>query len=214
MKSPLPLLAALAQLALAGASLAAQPELPPNHPPLDTAPRQAGPLPEASQARPPPGQPRQQQQAPGGGAEGSSPQPPLPPGHPPTTGSSGGQVPTTDSLLQQLDATPGLRERDKTFEMATNIARLYYGAGRFADALPYLEQAQGKARAVRELFVAQRKRLGKAPLPQGEPAGGCGWSETDALEARLRALQERVKKDAAGAAACARVALEPVLRKR
>jgi tetratricopeptide (TPR) repeat protein len=132
----------------------------------------------------------------------------LPQGHPPMSGRA---APSAEELLKQLDEMPGLREREKTFEIASALGKLYYTNGRSQDAVPYFLQAEEKARAARELFLAQRKKLGRGAVP-GAAEAGCGFTEQTPVEAMAETAAERARKgDGAGAAACARAALEPVL---
>ncbi|MBU8896147.1 hypothetical protein DRW03_05955 [Corallococcus sp. H22C18031201] len=207
-------------LALAAAALlAAEPSpLPPGHPVIPpgtqaspTAAMPAGhPAPGTASATPagalPPGHPTL-------GASGmapAAPTGPLPVGHP-AVAEPGRAPPSADELLKQLDSTQGLREREKTFEIASSLGRLYYLNGRHTDAITYLQQAEGRAQPVRDVFLAARKKLGKAPVPTAE-AANCGFTPGMALEAMATVAQERVTKgDTAGAAACARAALTPVL---
>ncbi|MFL5348169.1 MAG: hypothetical protein ACJ8AT_25530 [Hyalangium sp.] len=173
-------------LALATAALlAAEPtNLPPNHPAIP-------PGTEASPAMPP--------------STG-----PLPEGHPPMTG-PGRAPPTAEELLKQLDSTEGLRTREKTFEIASSLGKLYYTNGRSSDAIVYFMQAEQKAVATRALFVEQRKKLGKKPVPSADEAR-CGFTATTPVEEMAKVAEDRAKQgDAAGAAACAKAALMPVL---
>jgi tetratricopeptide (TPR) repeat protein len=134
----------------------------------------------------------------------------LPDGHPPMSG-SGRAAPTAEELLKQLDAMPDLREREKTFEIASALGKLYYTNGRPEDAVPYFLQAEQKGKPARELFLAQRKKLGKGAVP-GAAEAGCGFDEQTPVESMAQTAAERAKKgDTVGAAACARAALEPVL---
>ncbi|MCI0570023.1 MAG: hypothetical protein L0Y66_04665 [Myxococcaceae bacterium] len=169
---------------LAGAA-AAQEVLPPNHPPV------------------PP--------AAGQGAGVATPAPvdgPLPSGHPPVA--EGKAPPTAEQLLQQMDATPGLKEREKTFEMAAMIGRLYLHNGRPKDAQEYLAQAEARAEGLRKLLLAERKKL-SATQRAGAETQACPLPE-ETLEARERVVRERLTGgDRAAAVACARVALAPVL---
>lgn len=138
----------------------------------------------------------------------SAPAAPLPEGHPPSTGRP---PPNAEELLRQLDSTEGLRERDKSFEIASSLGKLYYSNGRPSDSLAYFQQAEQKLRSTRELYLAQRARLGKRPVPSAQEAG-CNFTPTLEPEARGAAAAERAKAgDAAAAAACARAALEPLL---
>jgi tetratricopeptide (TPR) repeat protein len=124
---------------------------------------------------------------------------------------TGRAPPTAEELLKQLDSTEGLRTREKTFEIASSLGKLYYTNGRPADAMTYFLQAEEKALPTRKLYAEQRKKLGKQPLPSAEEAG-CAFGASMAVEAMGKVAEERAKKgDAAGAAACARAALEPVL---
>ncbi|KFE63049.1 tetratricopeptide repeat protein [Hyalangium minutum] len=192
----------------AAALLAAEPSnLPPNHPPVP-------PGTQASPARPPPGvlPEGHPAMAPGQGMEDG--QGGLPEGHPPMTGSGAGQgrlPPSAEDLLKQLDATEGLKSREKTFEIASSLGKLYYSNGRPGEAMMYFLQAEQKAVATRALFVEQRKKLGKKPVPSAEEVG-CGFTPTTPLADMAKVADERAKKgDVAGSAACARSALEPVL---
>jgi tetratricopeptide (TPR) repeat protein len=207
-------------LALATAVLlAAEPSnLPPNHPPIP-------PGTEASPARPgaaaglPEGHPPMPAGEPGAaGSPGVLPEghPPMgaggvPEGHPPMSG-TGRAPPTAEELLRQLDSTQGLREREKSFEVASSLGKLYYTNGRPSEAMVYFLQAEGKVTATRALYLEQRKKLGKKPVPSAQ-AAGCGFSEETPVETMAQVADERAKKgDAAGAAACARAALEPALQ--
>jgi tetratricopeptide (TPR) repeat protein len=181
-------------LALATAALlAAEPtNLPAGHPPV------------------PPGTTASPATSPAAPAGAAAPSGELPAGHPPTSG-TGRAPPSAEELLSQLDSTQGLREREKTFEIASSLGRLYYVNGRNTDAVIYLLQAEARARPVRDLFLAQRKKLGKAPVPSPD-AAGCGFAPGTPVEDMSTAAQERAKKgDTAGAVACARAALTPVL---
>jgi tetratricopeptide (TPR) repeat protein len=185
-------------LALATAALlAAEPtHLPAGHPPVPPGTQASpatSPLPEGHPPTP-----------------AAAPTGELPAGHPPMTG-TGRAAPTAEELLKQLDSTEGLREKEKTFEIASSLGRLYYVNGRNTDAVTYLLQAEARAKPTRDLFLAQRKKLGKAAVPTAE-AAGCGFKPGMAVEEMGAVAQERAKKgDTAGAVACARAALTPVL---
>ncbi|HZI11072.1 MAG TPA: hypothetical protein VE153_11850 [Myxococcus sp.] len=182
----------------AAALLAAEPtNLPAGHPPVPPgthASPATSPLPEGH----PPTTP------------GAAPTGELPAGHPPMSG-TGRAPPSAEELLKQLDSTEGLREREKTFEIASSLGRLYYVNGRNTDAITYLQQAEARAKPTRDFFLAQRKKLGKAAVPTLN-AEACGFKPGMPVEDMGAAAQERAKKgDTAGAVACARVALAPVL---
>lgn len=132
---------------------------------------------------------------------------PLPPNHPAPSGKS---APSADELIQKLDQTAGLRDRDKPFEIAASLARLYFGQGRYADAQTFYAQAVARAESARSLYAAQKKLL------VGRPAGdakalGCE-AKVDSTLAGLEAIAQGLadKKNPAGAVACLQVALAPV----
>src|SRR5688572_8840939 len=121
----------------AAALLAAEPtNLPAGHPPLGSEAKPSAAASSGSQGGMPEGHPPMGQ----GTFEG----------HPPMTGRA---PPTAEELLQQLDGMQGLREREKTFEIASSLGKLYYTNGRPSDAIAYFLQAEGKAKATRELFL-------------------------------------------------------------
>jgi tetratricopeptide (TPR) repeat protein len=157
-------------------------------------------------AVPPPALPKDHPEV----GQGAAPTGPLPSDHPPVEG-SGRPAPTAEQLLEQLDATPGLREREKSFEIAASLGKLYFTNGRPKDAVPYFQQAEEKAKPVRALYLAQKKALGKRPVPSADEAK-CGFTVESTLEAMAKEASARAaRKDTAGAAACARAALEPAL---
>lgn len=125
---------------------------------------------------------------------------PLPPNHPPSA----------DELMKKLDATQGLAGKDKPFEIAASLGRLYLGQGRTAEARTYYEQAVARAEPARALLLAQRKLAGKKALP---PAASVGCSPgpaapLEALTAKAEGLAKA--KNAAGAVACLTAALGPL----
>ena len=82
----------------------------------------------------------------------------LPAGHPKIEPDEvdGGVGLTSAKLIEQLDAMKGLSAKEKTFDVAATIGRLYYSAGRYADASQYLEQAVAKGEPARR---PQRDRI-------------------------------------------------------
>jgi tetratricopeptide (TPR) repeat protein len=192
-------------IALATAALlAAEPaNLPPNHPPIP-------PGTEASPGRTPSGVLPEGHPPMPGSAEGAPAAGSLPEGHPAMSG-TGRAPPSAEELLKQLDSSEGLRTKDKTFEIAASLGKLYYSNGRPSDGVVYFLQAEQKAVATRALFVEQRKKLGKKPVPSADEAH-CGFTPETQVEEMAKVAEERAKQgDAAGAAACARAALGPVL---
>lgn len=133
---------------------------------------------------------------------------PLPPNHPPPGGNA---APSADELIKKLDSTAGLKDREKPFEIAASLGRLYFGQGRYADAQTFYKQASAQADEARTLFAAQRKLSAGKPLP-APAAVGCEPS----ADATLAKLMEKAKaqitaKNAAGATACLKVALAPLM---
>ena len=191
------------KLFIAAASLAAfdvpafaqQQPLPPNHPPIDGS---------AGQMQAPPLK---------------DPNAPLPPNHPKIGGGSAapsGAAPlpsrTEADLIREMDNTPGLKEQDKPFSVAASLGKLYYGAGRFEDAVAYLKQAQAKGEPARALYLELKKKAQaqKLDLPSAESAG-CP-SPKDEVQKQVEAIRALAKAGkTANAATCARVAVEPVL---
>jgi tetratricopeptide (TPR) repeat protein len=194
-------------LALATAALlaAAPANLPPDHPPVPPG-TGASPAHPPTMGAMPEGHPPMND---GAAAQPAAPGE-MPSGHPPMTG-KGKLPPSADELLKQLDSTEGLRTKEKTFEIASSLGKLYFTNGRWPDAIVYLAQAEEKVAATRALFLEQRKKLGKKPVLSAEEAG-CGFTPATAAEDMRKVAEERAKKgDTAGAAACARAALVPVL---
>ncbi|MFB1480004.1 tetratricopeptide repeat protein [Corallococcus sp. RDP092CA] len=190
------------------ALLAAEPtSLPPGHPTIppgtQAAPSGVGPGANAASGALPPGHPAMPAGSP------VAPGTPLPSGHPAVDTNK--LPPSAEELMKQLDSSEGLREREKTFEIASSLGKLYYTNGRNAEAAAYLGQAQAKADGVRSLFLASRKKLGKTAIPTAE-AAHCGFTPGQALDAMEAVARARAKSgDTAGAAACAVEALVPAL---
>ncbi|MGV3622836.1 MAG: tetratricopeptide repeat protein [Archangium sp.] len=129
---------------------------------------------------------------------------PLPPNHPTPSGKN---APSADELIQKLDQTNGLRERDKPYEIAASLARLYFGQGRYADASVYYGQAVARADSARSLYVAQKKLLGDKPAADAKSVG-CE-PKSDSTMSQFEALAKSLadKKNTAGAVGCLQVAL-------
>ena len=103
-------------------------QLPPNHPPV--------------KQELPPNHPQV------GMEQGSGNTQQLPANHPPFQAQQQGGAamqqggaPSVDELIKQLDQQPDLKTREKSFEVAIGIGKLYYAAGRRPDAIDYLKQA-------------------------------------------------------------------------
>jgi tetratricopeptide (TPR) repeat protein len=122
----------------------------------------------------------------------------LPPNHPPI-----GAGASSEELMKEIDGAQDLRSRDKPFEVALSMGRLYYGNGRFQDAVVFLGQAMEKSEGMRKLYLGAR-----AKAPGQLPASDAACSSSDPLEKKLQLAS---KQPPAAAAACALAALKPVL---
>lgn len=131
-------------------------------------------------------------------------QAPLPPNHPPP-------APDPDALVKKLDETKGLKEREKPFEIAASLGRLYLGQGRYAEAKDYYAQAVAAAEPIRALYTKQRKALGTRAVPSAADAGCTpGPQLTQALV--LEKAQAHVKAGKAPeAVACLKVAMSGLM---
>src|SRR4051794_2802112 len=98
-------------MVLAQQPLAPDTPMPPGHPPMN---RQPGPLPQGADLPPTP------PQIP----------PPAPPAEAPNT--------ATADLMKRLDQMENLKDKDKTFEVASPLGRLYYAHGRYDEARLFL----------------------------------------------------------------------------
>lgn len=119
--------------------------------------------------------------------------------------------PSADELVKRLDATAGLKDKDKPFEISASLGRLYFGQGRYGDALGFFKQAIDGAADARTLFLAQKKLVGTRPVP-GAKDVGCEPKP----DVTLAALQEKAKtfaaaKNAPNAVACLKAALAPTM---
>ena len=160
------------------------------------------------------------------GAGLSAPKGELPPGHPHV--GSGNAPPSAQELLRQLDGQPDLKSRDKTFEVAAALAKLYFSNARYLDSTEYFRQALEKAAPVRSYYLDQAERVGALRRPnrdlaseltrihdvlaklQGKSAAelGCKLSSDSAVEAVFLKAKSLKGGDAL---ACAREALRPVV---
>ncbi len=196
-------------------SLAWAQALPPGHPPLGAGAQSPRPLTDEQLTAPlPPSHPPV-----GAGAPKARPLndtqmgAPLPPSHPPvdpgTPSAPPSAAPSAEELLQRLEGHADLKNKEKTFEVASALGKLYFAHGRYGEAIDYLSQAMTKAEPARAFFLAQRKKAaaGRQALP-APSAVGCEPNEQTTLEQLFARAEEKKKAgDAAGAASCARAAL-------
>jgi len=198
------LLCALAVPSLGGAAQTGEQGLPPGHPKVDRS--ASSPALSSGAGDLPPGHPKIDAQ-PSAAPAGESKDADLPPGHPQVR--PGNAPPTADQILKQLDSTPDLKNREKTFEVAFALGKLYYSHARYAEAAEYLGQATQKAEPARALYLAQRPRAAGTGSGRED---ACGSTAQNSLEAKTGAARQLAQKgNAAGALACLRDALEPEL---
>lgn len=119
-------------------------------------------------------------------------------------------TPSSAELLKRLDATPGVKEQDKPFEIAASLGRLYVGNARYAEARAYYEQALSKAAPLRAFLTAQARAVGARALPAPGDVG-CAPSAETTLAALLEKARAKAKaQEAVAALSCARAAWVPV----
>ena len=123
-----------------------------------------------------------------------------PPPNPPQVKSA----PNAAELLGKLDQSKDLKDRDKPFEIAASLGKLYYAHGRFKDAAVYLQQATAKAALAREYYLQMRKKAGSKPMPAPGSVGCAPPAEVSLADQLTLAKRQ---SDPAAAAACVRVGL-------
>lgn len=121
-------------------------------------------------------------------------------------------APNATDLMKKIDAAPDLKGREKPFEIAASLARLYFSQGRTKDAQVYAREAVTAAQPALAFYVEQRKRLG-AQKPATDDEAKC--EPVKPKEANLVNLLEVAKKHAAAgktpaAVTCARKAVAGV----
>jgi tetratricopeptide (TPR) repeat protein len=112
-------------------------------------------------------------------------------------------LPSPEALLKQVEQL-GLAGKEKPFEVASSIGKLYWNQGRRDEALPYFEEAVKTAAPARARYVALRKKAFASKTP---PAPQCGESPPTLAEALARADAWKLPE----ALVCLRKALEPAL---
>ena len=190
--------------------------LPPGHPTMGGQSPSLGPV--DPNAPLPPGHPAMGGQAPALGPV--DPNAPLPPGHPGTAAPTdlpqghpqvaAGQKPLSSSdLIKKLDGTPDLKSKEKTFEVAAALGKLYYANGRYPESAIYLKQALGKSEPARGLLFDARKRNAAHAVKSASEVG-CGPSPQSTVDSLTGIARAKLTAgDAAAAEACASSALEP-----
>lgn len=144
--------------------------------------------------------------------------PPLPPNHPPMDEGQlppnhpkvgeGKPAPSAEELLKRLESAGDLKGKEKNFEIAASLGKLYYAHGRYTDAVTFYEQALLKAEPARTFYFAKKKASGSKPIPTAG-AAGCAPGPEETLDTQLAKAQ--AQKDPTFAAACARAALHPLM---
>lgn len=118
-------------------------------------------------------------------------------------------APSADELVKKLDSTAGLKDKPKPFEIATSLGRLYFGQGRYVDALTYYRQALNAADAARALYLVERKAAGTKSADVS--ALGCTPGPEATVQAMLSKAQGLASlKKHAEAAGCLAIAMAAV----
>ncbi len=127
-----------------------------------------------------------------------------------SAGGAGSNVQTPAELVKQIDTTTGVRERDKPFEVAASLGRLYMSQGRYAEARDFFAQAVAKAEPVRAFYI-QHKRLAEKKALLDPGALGCAAAADATMDQLfLRAKEKAKSKSDADAMVCSREALLPL----
>ncbi len=132
-------------------------------------------------------------------AQAPADHPPVKPGQP---------APSAEELLKRLEGAGDLKGKEKSFEIASSLGKLYYAHGRYTDAVVFLGQAVAKAEPARTLYLQKKKAAGAKPVPTAASVG-CSAGPEDTMELQL--AKATAQKDPAAAAACARAALHPLI---
>ncbi len=114
-------------------------------------------------------------------------------------------APSAAEVMKKVESSPELKDKDKPFEIAVSLGKLYLGQGRYGDATLYFSQALSASAEARRTVKQLGTAGANAPFPaQCEPSA----------EKTLAQLIERTKAaQAAGpskrdeAAGCARAAV-------
>src|SRR5688500_4371789 len=108
------------------------------------------------------------------------------PDHPPVK--PGQAAPTAEELLKRLESAGDLKGKEKSFEIASSLGKLYSAHGRSADAVVFLDQAVTKAEPARTLYLAKKKALGTKGVPTAS-AAGCVPGPEETMESQLAKAQ-------------------------
>ncbi len=120
--------------------------------------------------------------------------------------------PNPEELIKKIDSTPDLKGKEKPFEIASSLARLYFSQGRTKDAQVYAKEALAAAEPALRFYVDQKKALGSGkPTPEAEAK----CEPEKPKEANLVNVVELAKKQASSgkvalAVTCARKAVAGV----
>ncbi len=120
--------------------------------------------------------------------------------------------PNPEELIKKIDSTPDLKGKEKPFEIASSLARLYFSQGRTKDAQVYAKEALAAAEPALRFYADQKKALGSG---KPTPAAEAKCEPEKPKEANLVNLVELAKKQASNgktalAVACARKAVAGV----
>ncbi len=116
----------------------------------------------------------------------------MPPGHPAVE--SGKPAPSMDELVKKLDGMKDLKDKDKTFEVAVSLGKIYLSHSKYELAATFFDQAVKKGEPLRAWVLSHRAKA-PANLPP------CTWPADTPLEKTPPLLAK--EKNAALALACA-----------
>jgi tetratricopeptide (TPR) repeat protein len=119
-------------------------------------------------------------------------------------------APSAEDIMKKLESTPELRNKEKSFEVAASIGRLYLEQGRYTEAVVYYAQAMAKAEPIRAKYLALKKKVGTQSLPPAAKVDCLATPESsmDSLAQKASALE---KKNSLGSISCLQSALQPLM---
>lgn len=130
----------------------------------------------------------------------------LPPGHPPIDAMA------EDSMMQELDQAKDLLGKEKTFEVAQALGKLYYSQGRYPEAVTFFRQAMEKAASLRTFARKVEKGVSRAQSLPLAAEVGCAANGPGGWDALGKKAEEWAKKGSLpSAVACSQQAMRPVL---
>lgn len=118
-------------------------------------------------------------------------------------------APTPEELIKKIDAHADLKNREKPFEIAASLVRLYASQGRHAEAQAYAKDALTTAAPAITFFIEQKQKLGATP-PASAVDAKCEPTEPTLMNVLELARRHAAEKRTPAAVTCARRALQAV----